>query len=782
MAVVFTMTTLTGSPSQAFASLGVTDLTRGVKAQTGLRQDLYAMPTELGSLVTLWEPSAGTNSGERRAENISRSLSPVLRDDPFVVLIQDAHANPEAQKNIATMLQYLEAKSPDLTVGLEGAAGALHPEYLNFFKEFPEANQAVVEDLKQKGELTGAEIFLLEKYRGTGTPQGLDTKRSDGERETNSFDVKRSTFHAPKAYGVETPALYRDNLKTYRDLLFKRDEMQTLLNPVRANLEKESSQKLNGELRDFLKERSRRKEGNFGAQTTAQGDPNLHAYIRYLQKQVLKLLEVDLKDPIEQLRFPSLLRVVMLEEARKGFDPEKVKSQWEEAIRSVKSAAKDSGEKDFAEALSAFGREKGFIPAGEGKAFVASAPRSLFPRKLLEGLFLFAQKHKLSFTGREAFWQSWKLAVFQAEIDVTELLQEMDALEEGLIQKLARSEEEKALVQKLGNFDLLEKLLRLEVSRPEYEKALARSEALNVFVKDSANLRKALDKAYYFYEVSLKRDRALIDNALSLSVRRTPYAVQVLITGGFHTPGIEEILRQKGIGYAVFTPRITKVDHGEMYQNVMSDANADLSAYFKVKNPFRTKQEAILFKELIEIATPALSEKYQGTGAEIAGRVQKAAEENPVLSRVVMTQTSAQDPASLRFTPKPAGELLPQNAAIPGIPVTSSLAYSEEVTTPSPLIDGAVPAVVTFTVARALQIDTKQESVLQEKGTAKIGDLNVSVGTLTGGRAVPQTSRSEARNPAAAGDMKREVLPGSALDIANAFRDRVYITGNLPAG
>ena len=91
VAIVFTMTTLTGSPSQAFASLGVIDLTNGAKEQAGLRQDLYAMPAELGSLVTLWEPSAGNSSHE------------------FVIQIQDAHANPEGQQNVASIMKYLES-------------------------------------------------------------------------------------------------------------------------------------------------------------------------------------------------------------------------------------------------------------------------------------------------------------------------------------------------------------------------------------------------------------------------------------------------------------------------------------------------------------------------------------------------------------------------------------------------------------------------------------------------------------------------------------------------
>ena len=660
VATAFTVTTLISGPVEARAVSEIFVRADGIKAQTELRKDLYAMPSELGSLVSLWEPSAGnTQNG-------------------FVVHIQDAHANPEGQENVAAMLKYLESKAPELVVGLEGASGELHPEYLNLFKGYPAANRAVIEDLHKKGELNGAELFLLQKAqkRQETRDQRPVTRGVEGV-------VQASSLKSP-VFGVEDAKLYRDNLQTYRELLSRRDEMQTLLNPIRAQLEKESSRILNGELRDFLKERNRRKEGRFGAQVSEQSDPDFQAYVRYLRQQVLKLLQIDLRDSIEQLRFPNLIRVVGLEEARKGFDAEAAKTQWSEVVLSLRNSAKDAGEKEFVEALASFGREKGFFPEKEGKSFAYPMSKTVYPRKLLEGLFRFARKHQLTFDGKEAFWKTWKLAVFQTEIDVTELMREMDTLEGQMIEKLARTDEEKALVQKLGNFDLLEKLLRLELSRPQYDKVfMDRSLLEDMFLpvprglqksavipaqagiqsgspikavgddKQKTQLRECFAKAYHFYEVSLKRDETLVANLLAMSARRKPSAlpaVSVLYSGGFHTTGVEAILREKGVGYAVFSPRITKTDRGELYDKVMSGENADLSAYFKVRNPFATHQAAIFFKEILEVGAPALFDKFKMPPKEIAETVQRSIESSPVLSKVVSAQPSGdKDTASLQF-------------------------------------------------------------------------------------------------------------------------------------
>jgi|GEM_PF-4530937 len=778
VATVFTVTTLIGNPSEAMAAIESFAFQDHAKFQKELQGYLYSLPPEIGTISETYFGERGTGRAERTSETVNRLSSPVSQHEQFIVLVQDAHANPEGQQNVAAMLKYLETKVPGLVIGLEGASGELHPEYLNLAKGFPEANRAVIEDLHQKGELNGAELYLLGQHQ--------HIKPENGERETNPLNVLHASSRASQAYGIENTALYHDDLDTYRDLLSHTDEIQTLLNPLRAELEKESSQKLNGELRAFLKERSRRKDGRFGIQTSAQSDPDFQAYTRYLRQQALKLLEIDLKDAIEQLRFPNLFRIVMLEESRKGFDPEAAKSQWNEVVQTLQAAAKDAGEKEYVRALSAFGQENGFLKKNIDVPLTAAMGRALYPRKLLEGLFRLGQKHQLSFDGKEAFWKTWKLAVFQAEIDVTELMREMDMLEGQMIEKLARSEAEKALVQKLGTFDLLEKMLRLELSRSEYDKTREDEAAIRSFSADSKYLGAFLDKAEHFYEVSLRRDEALVTNLLALTQgERYPGKsqpkgssvprVSVLYSGGFHTPGVEEILRQKGIGYAVFSPRITRTDHGEMYQKVMAGDNADLSAYFKVKNPFATKQAAIFFKEMLEVAAPALFEKYQMKPEEIAANVQRSIGSNPVLSTAVTVEpVGPKESASLSFQSTGRRESVPKNSAVMPESLTAVWWRSPdagEVTSVN-LANSAVTTTVSFPTPKALMLNiiqgipTKQQTVtLNGAVKAEIGSLDqlkpaVSPQTQADSRQLiaDNANRSEARQT----EQHVSPMPGSA--------------------
>ncbi len=85
---------------------------------------------------------------------------------PYPIYIQDAHSNPSAQQSIRQILRYLFEKNgfSKTMVALEGAVGDLRPDFLDFFKDFPEVNEAIRKDLLAKGELTGAELFAHDLY------------------------------------------------------------------------------------------------------------------------------------------------------------------------------------------------------------------------------------------------------------------------------------------------------------------------------------------------------------------------------------------------------------------------------------------------------------------------------------------------------------------------------------------------------------------------------------------------------------------------------------------
>ncbi len=77
------------------------------------------------------------------------------KGDSVVVLIQDAHAIPDAQRNIQKLIEHFQKQYGLNLIGVEGSAAELDPQ---IFRSFPDKKilKKIFEDYFEKGELTGA--------------------------------------------------------------------------------------------------------------------------------------------------------------------------------------------------------------------------------------------------------------------------------------------------------------------------------------------------------------------------------------------------------------------------------------------------------------------------------------------------------------------------------------------------------------------------------------------------------------------------------------------------
>jgi len=616
------------------SAVGITPLyAQGV--ETGLPL-AFKLPGELGAIDDYYLPN--------RAEGSA----------PFIFHIQDAHADPEAQARIREIIQTLK---PDL-VSIEGSSGPLHPEYLNLIPAFPRINRAVVESLASKGELTGAELAAWEESQS-------------GKGQT--------TFFA----GAETPELYRNNLKAFRTLLFKRDEISTLLISLRKALEMAESRILSPELRRFTRERERRKEGDYG---NGISSPEITAYVNFLVSEVKEKLGIDLRNRIEQIRFPNLVRIVALEKLEKEFDREKARAEETELLKRLGAGAED--------------------PA-----------KSEDPRSAAEALWRLAPRKGISLNDYPEYLKSIGGLILQSEVEPVGFFQEMERLEKWLVDQLATREEEKRLIGIVEDFGWLEKLLHLELTRDEFNQAVEKKEALRPgelskrlksissvvpslrAPKGRSNdvlLERYFDSAFAFYDGARRRDQSLLENTLELARKQGAKKV-ALVTGGFHTEGLMKQLKSAGLGYAVIRPRMTGTLGDDFYEKVLRNENADLSSYFK-ESSF-TKQEALFLKSLLEVAAPLLWKEHLLSHAEISRQVARVINEHPVLgNRFQSAAKSYAEQSVLQLSPKKSSAPLTAKAVGDTALLTDPLVYDElrppkikEVTDEAPIFIALAP-------------------------------------------------------------------------------------------
>ncbi len=461
---------------------------------------------------------------------------------PFIIHIQDAHSNPEAQRNIQAILEHLVQAYGVRKIALEGASGKLNASTLNFFSN-PEANESVADYLLQLGELTGAEFFAFHKKS------------------------------AAEIYGVDDPALYGKSFKLFRQVKMGKNQISSQMEIYNEQLKKLEYQILNADLKLLLikhKDWDERKEEVLG-------------YFKVLKTLSKKYLDLDLAQPKNQFIWPDLSRLVKIEEVDALAKPEEGRLEAQKLIEDMeRNLGPKARTQPLLLGLRSFAKDQTSF-----HNWLVSNGKIKTVRAFFEELYSLAKSIQISLLGYPNFLREGGLAILREEIDAISLFEEVERIESQLNEKLAKKEDEKNLLQLEKDFSLLTKLLNLSLTREDDKlyrgrKKFLKSEAIQkrfLLLAPHGSLpllsESPVRAAEKFYELSRERDNALLENTLKiLSSDKSKAAV--LITGGFHSRGLGLLMKEKKIPYMVISPRMTRFENSDLYEKVMMGENAEL--------------------------------------------------------------------------------------------------------------------------------------------------------------------------------------------------------------
>jgi len=476
--------------------------------------------------VFLWDTVAGSAPGglslvpahspQNSQIEIPESMGSVTErflSEPRIIYIQDAHAHPEAQRNIQAILEHLASKGRIQQVAVEGAAGKIDPGVFDFFS-LPEVNLALAEELVDMGELTGAELFSL-KQKSPSVP----------------------------LYGVEDMDLYSQSFLLFRQIKSRKAEIYEALSRYQKKLEQNEIKRFNPDLRDFVQ-----------SLRDWEGRENSFSHFTRLRDLAKKYLELDLSDAVHQFEWPYLTRIIKIAEKETRFNPELIRSELEGLIREVnqKLPAGKTREK-ILEGLNKLSDDK-----------TAASFKGL--RRFFETLYHEAIAHNIVLLEYPRFLAWAGTLILREEIDASRLFKEMKILGVKLEKKLVRTEGEKQLLQISKDFSLLKRLLDLQLTREDYE--IFRQRKSKLIKNFSLIPIDLLEKAEAFYQFSRQRDETLLQNTLEQA------KTTALIAGGFHSQGLTEQLKAKQIPYVVIAPRMTRLEDEGLYERVMMGKNA----------------------------------------------------------------------------------------------------------------------------------------------------------------------------------------------------------------
>lgn len=283
-------------------------------------------------------------------------------------------------------------------------------------------------------------------------------------------------------------------------------------------------------------------------------EENRQTYVKHLKireevEGLVELYENDLEKEKEQTYNPDLLRLDRaLQDFHKGKKPEAFFPLLMNWLAEHRVAMKDLDQ------LQLFRQIMAADSQIDKKQLQSEAER----------LYQDYRKEKLSF---EELLRSGKIPPEKLEyypetrkfLDLLKLqdrlsyrlfFQQIETATGRLKEKLIVSEEERRLDEKANRFEIAKKIILFQATPHDLKKFDNVRDLIHADMK-TAGLEEALALGIDFYQTVKKRDQIFFDRLMNDKSLQGNVAV---ITGGFHTEGLSELLAKAGISFMVVTP------------------------------------------------------------------------------------------------------------------------------------------------------------------------------------------------------------------------------------
>ncbi|MFH1459541.1 MAG: hypothetical protein ABIG64_04120 [Candidatus Omnitrophota bacterium] len=439
--------------------------------------------------------------------------------EEVIVHIQDAHRNYEAQTNIENILSLLVDEYGLIVAGLEAGVGKLNTD---IFSTFPDEDIRVqaTDFFVRDGRMTGAEALV--------TKQGFE--------------------YPLKLYGIEDPDLYANNYKALHTSLPFKEEAKGYFSALNLYLMQIKSKIYNEALKQVDQKQIAFETGNM----------QLNDYALFLLEQ-MEELKIKIK---EAENFNRLTKAIKLE---KSIDFTKAEAERTSLLTELTNILPEEDIRTLLDKGMAYKNER--ISASVYLQFVKDL----------------ALKHKIDFEQYKNLDNYINYALNYDQIKSVKLFDEIDSLQDQIRLALYNDEVQKKLDLYVKGLKVMERLVDIKMVNKDLSfykenQELLKTDNFIAFIKEQAkslgmSVNISPEISYIdvyipawvdFYQVAALRDQAMIDNIMKI-IKENQQKIGAMVTGGFHTRALTEIMKQKEISYLVITPRITENVEGPYF-------------------------------------------------------------------------------------------------------------------------------------------------------------------------------------------------------------------------
>ncbi|MDO8730271.1 MAG: hypothetical protein Q7J69_03680 [Candidatus Omnitrophota bacterium] len=482
--------------------------------QTPLTLDNLRIPTQHGSLK-------GTYTAH----------------EPIIIHIQDAHANYEAQKHLAGILDYLIRAHG---LGLVLVEGGSRNDSLSYMRAYAplEKRKQVAEEFLQSGKISGE----------------------------NYLDL--TTDYNFTVYGIEKPELYDQNMEAFFSVEQVQAKALGAMTGFRAAVEALKQISYPEEVKGLELRELEVKEGRVP----------LAQHYQSLAEEAGKR-----KVAVADAEFPNLLRFIKASRLEKELNFKAVETErtrfLETLTGSLPKPEMDQLLKQSLELKSGLITPASFY--GHLQSHLRPEQHKEYPTltqyidylSLFEGIdhaSLFNEVETLSGRVKDSYFKT------KSQRKLAQVAKDVGVLEDLLELKLTPDSYDYYRTHK--------KEFRPDAWADDLRALGAEQKPPQLFALNPGPLNGAMPSMASFYEIARARDEAMVQNALKqVEEFKVPFAV--LIAGGFHTPAFERLFRDRKVSYAVVAPKVGKVTPAdtEKYHRVLKETYVPMSDKYKQK-------------------------------------------------------------------------------------------------------------------------------------------------------------------------------------------------------
>ena len=436
-----------------------------------------------------------------------------------IIHIQDAHCNYEAQKNMAHLLDYLAREHKLRLIMVEGGSGNVS---LSFMRGYADRNsrEDIADKYLKEGNISG------EEYLDIVSDYGLEL------------------------YGIEDEELYDTHLDYFLEVDSIREEGLKYIGKLSYISESLKHYIYTQELNQLEQKRQAYKDKNL----------SLLEYCQYLKKMADKK---RLKQETDNL-MTAFLEIATLE---KEMDFKQAEIERKTCLEDLTKALNKN---QLGELINRSNQFKA------GKL-----------TKIQYYVFLKSMADKrLNLKDYPAFNSYIRYITISQGINAKDLLAQISETEDKIKEAFFINNDQRQLSQISKWLELLKGLLNLELTPEQYGYLQdnrskfttaswvyfltenSRRYNLGMSLSRSKIIDDNLNKLQEFYQLGVEREKIFIKNLVN-KMNDSREKLAVLITGGFHTPGITSMLKNKGYCYIVVTPVISKRADSAIYFSVL---------------------------------------------------------------------------------------------------------------------------------------------------------------------------------------------------------------------